>query len=90
MAHRMSRCRDKEYTPVLCNRLRGRKRACHGSIHVNQIRFEPCRPALGKRATDDFPFETPGSLVGFPPGDDSGMRKMIEPPGVIVMEMGQK
>src|SRR5262249_33820902 len=50
---------------------------------------EPYRPALGQRATDDFSFEASGGLVGFPPGDDSGMRKVIEPTGVIVMEMGQ-
>ena len=27
--------------------------------------------------------------MGFPSGDDSGVRKVIEPAGVIVMEMGQ-
>jgi len=54
MAHRVSRCWDKEDTSVLGYRLRSWKRACRWSIHLNQVRLEPYRPALGQRATDEF------------------------------------
>src|SRR5690606_37675301 len=69
-------------------RVRGGERAERGRIHLDQFGFQPDRPALRQAAGEHAPEAGRDRVVGAWT-DDARMREMVEPAGMVVMEMGQ-